>query len=154
MPATLYKPSLTGTWNLPPLILHPFAGREGPDKLLEGSRAALMMHGLMPSDVNMEELSRRILIGRYNEVRMLFFLGKDIFRWLDQCQETTDKSEVLKTLGIRTQSFAAMLVDTPPRCVTDKLTGWGVSDQRTIFSRSIGLRGAFEELPPMELLSM
>lgn len=153
MPATLLKPGLTGTWNLPPLILHPFAGREGPDKLLEGSRAALMLHGLMPSDLDREELSRRILLGRYNEVRMLYFLGKDIFRWLDQCQEIVEKTDLLKTLGIKAQSFAAMLVDAPPNCITEKLTKWGVSDQRTIFSRSIGLRSAFEELPPMELLS-
>ncbi len=153
MPASLFKPSLDGVWNLPPLILHPFAGREGPEKLLEGSRAALMLHGLMPTDVAMDELSRRILLGRYNEVRMLYFLGKDIFRWMDQCQEIVEKIELLKTLGIRIQSFAAMLVDAPPQAVTEKLNGWGVSDQRTIFSRAIGLRSAFEELPPAELLS-
>jgi len=153
MPATLFKPSLTGKWNLPPLILHPFAGPEGPDKLLEGSRAALMLHGLMPTDVDSDELGRRILLGRYNEVRMLFFLGKDIFRWTDQCQEITNKVEILKTVGIRAQSFAALLVEAPPKCVTDKLNAWGVSDQKTIFSRAIGLRSAFEELPPMELLS-
>lgn len=153
MPASLFKPSLTGVWNLPPLILHPFAGREGPDKLLEGSRAALMLHGLMPTDMDMDELSRRILLGRYNEVRMLYFLGKDIFRWMDQCQEIVEKIEILKTLGIRIQSFAAVLVDAPPQSVTEKLNSWGVSDQRTIFSRAIGLRSAFEELPPAELLS-
>jgi len=153
MPASLFKPILSGVWHMPPLILHPFAGREGPDKLLEGSRAALMAHGLMPSDVDMEELGRRILAGRHNEVRMLYFLGKDIFRWMDQCHEMVEKVEVLKVLGIRTQSFAAMLVDTPPKSVTDKLNGWGVSDQRTIFSRAIGLRSAFEDLPSSELLS-
>jgi hypothetical protein len=153
MPASLFKPSLTGRWTLPPLILHPFAGREGPDKLLEGSRAALMLHGLIPTDVDMDELSRRILLGRHNEVRMLYFLGKDIFRWMDQCHEIVNKVEPLKTLGIRTQSFAAMLVDTPPKAITEKLTSWGVTDQRTIFSRAIGLRSAFEELPSMELLS-
>jgi hypothetical protein len=101
----------------------------------------------------MDELSRRILLGRYNEVRMLYFLGKDIFRWMDQCQEIADKFEPLKTLGIRVQSFAAMLVETPPRCVAEKLIGWGVTDQKTIFSRAIGLRSAFDELPPIELLS-
>lgn len=153
MPTSLFKPSLTGTWNLPPLILHPFAGREGPDKLLEGSRAALMLHGLVPTDVDIDELGRRILVGRHNEVRMLYFLGKDIFRWMDQCQEIIEKSETLKPLGIRTQSFASMLVDSPPKFVTDKLNAWGVSDQRTIFTRAIGLRSAFEELPSMELLS-
>ncbi len=132
MPATLFKPSLTGRWNLPPLILHPFAGREGPDKLLEGSRAALMLHGLMPSDADMDELSRRILLGRHNEVRMLYFLGKDIFRWMDQCQEIVNKIEPLKTLGVRTQSFAAMLVpDTPPkvrRGKADRLGGHRSAD--------------------------
>ncbi len=153
MPAQTFQPSLNGEWNLPPLILHPFAGREGPDKLLEGSRAALMLHGLMPSDVDVDELSRRFMLGRYNEVRMLYFLGKDIFRWMDQCQEIVEKIEMLRTLGIRIQSFAAMLVDTPPRNVTEKLNSWGVSDQRTIFSRAIGLRSAFEELPSSELLS-
>ena len=153
MPAQSFKPSLSGVWSLPPLILHPFAGREGPDKLMEGSRAALMLHGLMPADVDQEELGRRILLGRYNEVRMLYFLGKDIFRWMDQCQEIADKVEMLKTIGIRTQSFAALLVDAPPKCITEKLTSWGVSDQRTIFSRGIGLRSAFEDLPPSELLS-
>jgi hypothetical protein len=153
MPAPLFKPSLTGAWNLPPLILHPFAGREGPDKLLEGSRAALMLHGLMPSDVDRDELSRRILLGRYNEVRMLYFLGKDIFRWMEQCQEIIEKVELLKTIGNRTQSFAAWLVDGPPKCVSEKLNSWGVSDQRTIFSRAIGFRSAFEELPSSELLS-
>ena len=153
MPASLFKPVLTGRWTLPPLILHPFAGREGPDKLLEGSRATLMMHGLMPSDADLDELGRRILLGRHNEVRMLYFLGKDIFRWMDQCEELISKVESLKSLGIRTQSFAAMLVDTPPKSVSDKLNSWGVNDQRTIFSRAIGLRSAFEELPSIELLS-
>jgi len=114
MPASLFKPVLTGRWTLPPLILHPFAGREGPDKLLEGSRATLMMHGLMPRDVDMDELTRRILTGRHNEVRMLYFLGKDIFRWMDQCSEIVQKEELLKTLGIRPQSFAAMLVGQNP----------------------------------------
>lgn len=153
MSNSLFKPSLTGTWSMPPLILHPFAGREGPDKLLEGSRATLMLHGLMPSDIEREELNRRILTGRHNEVRMLYFLGKDILRWMDQCQEIVNKTEVLKALGIRNQSFAALLVESPPQALTDKLKAWGVSDQRTIFSRAIGLRSAFEELPPLELLS-
>jgi hypothetical protein len=143
-------PILTNVWNLPPLILHPFAGREGPDKLLEGARAAMMLRGLLPGNVDGDELRRRFLLGRHNEVRMLYFLGKDIFRWIDQCQETIDG---VGTPGIRAQSFAALLVDTPPRGVTEKLTSWGVNDQRAIFSRAIGLRSTFEELPLVELLS-
>ena len=153
MPASLFKPNLTGTWTLSPLILHPFAGREGPDKLLEGSRAAPMLQGLIPNDFDVEELNRRILAGRHNEVRMLFFLGKDIFRWMEQCQEIVNRSETLKALGIRTQSFAHLLVENPPKPVSDKLSGWGVSDQRTIFSRAVGIKSAFDELPSMEQLS-
>jgi hypothetical protein len=37
------------TRKLPPLILHPFADPTGPDKLLESSRASLMLQGLLPS---------------------------------------------------------------------------------------------------------
>jgi hypothetical protein len=38
------------------------------------------------------ELERRVLIGRYQEIRMLVFLGKDIFRWLQQCVDFIDRS--------------------------------------------------------------
>ena len=56
---SLNQQNRTPRLSLPPLILHPFAGREGPDKLLEGSRAALMLHGLVPTDVDIDELGRR-----------------------------------------------------------------------------------------------
>ena len=36
-------------WDLPPLILHPFSDERGPNKLVESSRASLMMQGLLPS---------------------------------------------------------------------------------------------------------
>src|SRR5579872_1099744 len=75
-------------WVLPPLILHPFNERVPPSALLENSKAALMLSGLIPSDgSDPEELKRRLLSGRYSEVRMLYFLGKDVFRWIDQCVE-------------------------------------------------------------------
>ena len=150
MPSSLFRPSSAAVRSLPPLILHPFAEREGPSQLMEGSRAALMLRGLMPSDVDADELNRRVSWGRYNEVRMLFYLGKDIFRWMNQCQEVVQKLEMP---GIRTESFAVMLVDAPPKNVTEKLNRWGVSDQRTIFSRAIGVRSMFEELPSAEVLA-
>jgi hypothetical protein len=112
-----------------------------------------MLQGLLPSDVDEDELQRRVLVGRHDEVRMLFFVGKDVFRWLEQCQEIADRDEQLKSQNLGLQSFAALLVDSPPKCVSEKLERWGVSDQRTIFSRAIGLRSAFEEPPPLELLS-
>ena len=65
---------------LPPLILHPFNERVQPAALLANSKAALMLSGLIPSDgADEETLKRRLLAGRYSEIRMLFFLGKDVF---------------------------------------------------------------------------
>ena len=37
-------------WELPPLILHPFNERVSPSDLLENSKAALMLSGLLPDD--------------------------------------------------------------------------------------------------------
>ena len=135
------------------MILHPFGQRNGTGRLLDASRATLMLQGILPSDVGEDELQRRVLLGRHDEVRMLFFVGKDVFRWLEQCQEIADRDEQLRSQNIELQSFAALLVDSPPKCVSEKLERWGVSDQRTIFSRAIGLRSAFEEPPSLELLS-
>jgi len=73
--------------HLPPLILHPFSGGAGPEELLEGSRASLALQGLMESSEDEPVLQRKMLNGRFQEVRMLLFLGKDIFRWLQQCTE-------------------------------------------------------------------
>jgi len=73
---------------LPPLILHPFNERVPPSALLENSKAALMLSGLIPNDgSDQEDLKRRLLAGRYSEIRMLYFLGKDVFRWIEQCVE-------------------------------------------------------------------
>ena len=67
--------------DLPPLILHPFNEHTPPSVLLDNSKAALMLSGLIPNDgTDPDELSRRILAGRYGEIRMLFFLGKDVFQ--------------------------------------------------------------------------
>ena len=67
-------------WELPPLILHPFNERVPPSALLENSKAALMLSGLIPSEgQDQDELKRRLITGRYSEMRMLYFLGKDVF---------------------------------------------------------------------------
>ncbi len=43
-------------WELPPLILHPFSERISPESLLENSKAALMLSGLLPGDGQDHEL--------------------------------------------------------------------------------------------------
>jgi hypothetical protein len=137
---------------LPPLILHPFSGGHGADSLLEGSRAALALRGFVESGEDQAVLQRRVLSGRFHEVRMLLFLGKDIFRWMQQCVEhfraAGDADE-----RIVEQSFAALAVEDPPQAVKLKLESWGVSDRRGIFSRAIGVHSLFAEPPPEESLS-
>ena len=119
----------TAVWDLPPLILHPFNERIAPSTLLESSKAALMLSGLMPNDgADPDELKRRLLSGRYAEMRMLFFLGKDVFRWIDQCVEWTERVPELGEMEIRRQSFASLLTKDPPEEVRQKLVGWGVAD--------------------------
>src|SRR6185369_2307259 len=77
---------------LPPLILHPFADQSGPHKVVESSRASLMLQGLLPTgEQTSEDLERTLLEGRYQEVRMLFYVGKDILRWIGQCIEHVNR---------------------------------------------------------------
>jgi hypothetical protein len=142
-------------WHLPPLILHPFSGGRSVDELLAGSKAALELQGLSgsgPSSLDEEdELERRILIGRYQEIRMLTFLGKDIFRWLNQCVDFIDRSG--KNDKFSVQSFAGLIVEQPPSGVREKLERWGVTDRRAVFSRAIGIHTLFASPPPLETLS-
>jgi hypothetical protein len=87
-------------WDLPPLILHPFNERVPPTALLENSKAALMLSGMIPSDgSDPDDLKRRLLSGRYSEMRMLFFLGKDVMRWIDQSLEWAGRIPELSTMA-------------------------------------------------------
>jgi hypothetical protein len=141
-------------YRLPPLILHPFAQERGPDTLLQGSKAQLMLNGFLPlGDSGRDELERLVLAGRYQEIRMLFFLGKDVLRWVDQCVDFTQRDPELKDRGIREQSFSGLLVESPPKDLTKKLVAWGVTDGRGVFSRAIGMNAIFTGPPEMELLS-
>src|SRR5690349_17027120 len=139
---------------LPPLILHPFADAGGPDKLVESSRASLMIQGLLPAgEQTAEQLDRALLAGRYCEIRMLFYVGKDLVRWIDQCLEYVDRNADLATAGVRYQSFAAYLVQHTPGAVQAKLRKWGVADYKSIFMRALGLNSMFAEIPSREALA-
>lgn len=141
-------------WNLPPLILHPFNENVPPAALLENSRATLMLSGLISNEGDDPEiLARRLLSGRYSEVRMLFFLGKDLFRWIGQCAESIARFPELESAGVREQSFADLLIRNPPPDVKEKLTRWGVGDYSSIFSRALGLNTVFLRPPEADLLA-
>jgi hypothetical protein len=135
-------------WDLPPLILHPFNEHTPPSVLLDSSKAALMLSGLIPADgADPDELSRRVLVGRYGEIRMLFFLGKDVIRWLEQCLDWVTRIPELSDREWRVQSFAALLGLSIPAEVKEKLTRWGVTDYVAIFRRAIGMNALFANPP-------
>ncbi len=141
-------------WDLPPLILHPFNERISPTTLLENSKAALMLAGLAARDGTEDEaLQRRVMNGRYAELRMLFFIGKDVMRWVEQCAEWAWRIAELENACVRRQSFARLITVCPPEEVREKLTRWGVTDYLAIFSRAIGFNALFGEPPPLEILS-
>ena len=135
-------------WKLTPLILHPFSDSSSPQKLVQSSRASLMLQGLLPAEsFSIEQLQTILLDGRYCEVRMLYYVGKDLVRWIEQCTEFVSREPALRTFGIEWQSFADMLVEDAPDAVREKLRGWGVADYRSIFARAIGLNTVFADAP-------
>jgi hypothetical protein len=140
-------------WTLPPLILHPFSDASGPGRLVESSRASLMLQGLLPTgELSQDELERRLLDGRYCELRMLFYVGRDLLRWIEQCLDFADSQPELKDYGMKFQTFAALLVEHPPERVVTKLKQWGVVDYKAIFQRAIGLNCMLAESPEREHL--
>lgn len=139
---------------LPPLILHPLAEESSPENMLEGSRANLMLHGLLPSGEHTEEeLMDKVAHSRYLELRMLFFVGKDLERWLQQCQDLVERNPEFASSSYTLHSFASYLIENTPANVRSKLLSWGVVDYRNIFVRALGLRAIFRELPPFEVVA-
>ncbi|HEX4808769.1 MAG TPA: hypothetical protein VH325_07565 [Bryobacteraceae bacterium] len=134
---------------LPPLILHPFSTPEDNSVLVESSRASLALQGFLPQDdTPVEELDRRLLRGRYAELRMLYYIGKDLLRWMDQCCETAEMSEVLAGRATRPETFGVFIVEETPAHVRTKLESWGVLDFSALFRRAIGLHSVLSDLPP------
>ena len=141
-------------WTLPPLILHPFADKHGPSRLIESSRASLILQGLLPAgELTQSELEERLLEGRYWELRMLFYVGRDLLRWIEQCADFVAAEPSLRSKGYRFEGFAAFLVEHTPSNVIEKLKGWGVSDYAAIFARSLALNTLFTEAPARQILS-
>lgn len=141
-------------WKLPPLILHPFSDASSPQKLAQSSRASLMLQGLLPNDsFDIEQLQNTLLEGRYCEVRMLYYVGKDLVRWIEQCTDLVNREPSLRVAAVNWQSFSNMLVEDPPLPVRDKLRAWGVADFKAIFARGIGLNAVFADAPEKSALT-
>jgi hypothetical protein len=139
---------------LPPLILHPFTDAGGPDKLVESSRASLMLQGLLPTgERSTEELDKSLLEGRYCEIRMLFYVGKDLVRWIEQSLDHVERHPEFRDSGIKFQSFASYLVNNTPATVQAKLRKWGVADFKSIFKRALGLSAILSVIPQPGVLA-
>jgi hypothetical protein len=141
-------------FKLPPLILHPFSSTEDSSVLVESSRASLVLQGLLPTEgVPAEDLDQSLIRGRYAELRMLFYVGKDLGRWLEQCVEVTLSQPELSARSLTQESFIPLLIERVPVKVRRKLETWGVVDFTALFRRALGLHMVFAEPPPVECLS-
>jgi hypothetical protein len=139
---------------LPPLILHPFSDSSSPSRLMQGSRASLMMQGLLPNEhLTFEQLQELLIDGKVCEIRMLYYVGKDLVRWLEQCAEMLSRDPEGSGVAPDTRAIAAFLIEDTPDPVREKLKAWGVQDYKAIFSRAIGLNSVFGVAPAREGLS-
>ena len=91
--------ALGGVWDLPPLILHLFTERIPPRRPAREFKTALMLSGMVPSDGSDPD-DLLLLTGRYAEERLLYYLGKDLLRWIDHCQDFVDRTPELRGNGL------------------------------------------------------
>ena len=130
-------------WELPPLILHPFDRGRDCSWALGSIRLSLLLSGLADAGLEKEPLLR----ARFLEFRMLCLIGKDVMRWLAQCDDFAARDQALASSGICPQSFADLLINRTPPEVAGRFESWAVSDFRRILSRAIGINAVFPEPP-------
>jgi hypothetical protein len=150
------QPHFSGieAFRLPPLILHPFSGPDDTSVLMASSRASLALQGFLPRPEGAsQDLDEQLLRGRYAELRMLFYIGKDLSRWMEQSSESAHLSGQFVGRRIRPETFGAFLIQYVPQHVKAKLEAWGVADFCALFRRSIGLHAIFREFPGAENFS-
>jgi hypothetical protein len=141
-------------WKLPPLILHPFSRATHAPSLAESTEAGpAFFDPTSLRGASQELLREKILDARYREVTWLYYIGRDVVRWIEQCLDFARTREELRHPDLRFQSFAALLTENPPAPVKEKLQRWGVVDIKRIFSRAIGINSLFSQLPAFELFS-
>lgn len=144
---------VVGEHPLPPLILHPFTESSATVRMLESARSSL--EALRNDGAASEpggEIEQRLLDGRFTELRMLFYVGKDVQRWIEQCVEACERVPELEGRLILPQTFAQMLIEQTPADVEEKLRSWGVIEYARIFSRAIGIYNQFREPPDIAIL--
>ena len=58
-----------------------------------------MLSGMVPSDGSDPD-DLLLLTGRYAEERLLYYLGKDLLRLIDHCQDLVDRTPELRGNGL------------------------------------------------------
>ena len=112
------------------------------------------MQGLLPAGtMSREELDQTLVNGRFCEIRMLYYLGRDLVRWIEQCMEQIEHEPELQGKNYKFQTFAAFLIEDAPEFVQAKLKKWGVADYKAIFTRAIGLNAVFAGVPAQDNIS-
>lgn len=127
------SPECTGVpYELPPLILYPFDHRPDPNQGAQSNGFS-------------DPATQPYLDARYNELRSLCLIGKDLNRWLEQCVEVASVDPALA--GLSECDFIAALLFAPPKTVVEKMRIWGVRNFQLICSRAIGLNAVFPHPP-------
>ncbi len=142
------QPAAT-SWELPPLILHPFDRGLDSASAYGSIQLSLLLNGM--GGQGMEKAS--LLRARYIEFRMVLLVGKDAMRWIEQCLDFAGRDADLAKLAIKPQSFADLLVNRTPQHVAARFESWGVLDFRRILARAIGLNAVFPEPPEYGVVS-
>ena len=83
---------------------------------------------------------------------MLYFLGKDIFRWMDQCVESVRPHSGTRRGGHPHPELRRSADLGHSRGRQRKLIGSGVADHHAIFCRAIGLNALFATPPDANIL--
>ncbi len=140
---------------LPPLILHPFTEASG-------SRQTRREFPGEPDPAGLAAARRErgktiwtghVLEAAMCEIRMLFYVGRDLIRWIEQCLEFIERLPEFEDEDVRPQDLMHLLISNTPREVEAKLARWGVGDFRAIFSRGLGLHSVFKDAPVRSMVT-
>jgi hypothetical protein len=72
---------------------------------------------------------------------------------VEQCLESAERDETLRTLGLSEHSFLCLLIQDTPASVREKLRTWGGADYQAIFTRAAARNTIFAEVPEKQQLS-
>jgi len=107
-------------WEMPPLILHLFNQRVPADSLLENSRAALMLSGLYPATAQAaKNFAAASSLDAWARSACCIFSARISSAGWTSGVESVRRIPEYDEAGIRTQSFAGLLISDTPGAVKE-----------------------------------